>query len=152
MDALRAIPEIVIALVLIYILGGGPVPADDRHRASHRRRAGQAVLRSGRKCRSETGRGAGLGRRDLGASRCGSASCRRSRPNWLSYGLLRFEINMRASAILGFVGSGGIGYDLKVAMQWGRGSYDQVVAIFLMLFLTIVAVRPGLRAATATVW
>jgi phosphonate transport system permease protein len=27
MDALRAIPEIVIALVLIYILGGGPVPA-----------------------------------------------------------------------------------------------------------------------------
>ena len=27
MDALRAIPEIVIALILIYILGGGPVPA-----------------------------------------------------------------------------------------------------------------------------
>ncbi|MGL6209506.1 MAG: PhnE/PtxC family ABC transporter permease, partial [Paracoccaceae bacterium] len=27
MDALRAVPEIVIALVLIYILGGGPVPA-----------------------------------------------------------------------------------------------------------------------------
>ncbi len=27
MDALRAIPEIVIALVLIFILGGGPVPA-----------------------------------------------------------------------------------------------------------------------------
>jgi phosphonate transport system permease protein len=27
MDATRAIPEIVIALMLIYILGGGPVPA-----------------------------------------------------------------------------------------------------------------------------
>ncbi len=27
MDGLRAIPEIVIALVLIFILGGGPVPA-----------------------------------------------------------------------------------------------------------------------------
>ena len=26
MDALRAIPEIVIALVLIYVLGGGPIP------------------------------------------------------------------------------------------------------------------------------
>ena len=25
-------------------------------------------------------------------------------PNWLSYALLRFEINIRASAILGFVG------------------------------------------------
>lgn len=61
-------------------------------------------------------------------------------PNWLSYALLRFEINVRASAILGFVGSGGIGYDLKTAMQWGQGRYDQVVAIFLLLFATIVVI------------
>jgi phosphonate transport system permease protein len=61
-------------------------------------------------------------------------------PNWLSYALLRFEINLRASAILGFVGSGGIGYDLKLAMQWGGGKYDQVVAIFALLFLTIVVI------------
>ena len=59
-------------------------------------------------------------------------------PNWLSYALLRFEINIRASAILGFVGSGGIGYDLKLAMQWGGGKYDQVVAIFALLFCAIV--------------
>jgi phosphonate transport system permease protein len=61
-------------------------------------------------------------------------------PDWLSYVLQRFEVNVRASAILGFVGSGGIGYDLKIAMQWGGGKYDQVVAIFLMLFLTIVLI------------
>ncbi|MFN3497480.1 MAG: PhnE/PtxC family ABC transporter permease, partial [Pannonibacter indicus] len=61
-------------------------------------------------------------------------------PNWLSYALMRFEINVRASAILGFVGSGGIGYDLKIAMQWGQGRYDEVVAIFLMLFVTIVLI------------
>ena len=61
-------------------------------------------------------------------------------PNWLSYTLLRFEINVRASAILGFVGEGGIGHDLKLAMQWGQGRYDQVVAIFLLLFLTIFAI------------
>jgi phosphonate transport system permease protein len=59
-------------------------------------------------------------------------------PNWLSYTLLRFEINIRASAILGFVGSGGIGHDLRLAMQWGQGRYDQVVAIFILLFVTIV--------------
>lgn len=53
---------------------------------------------------------------------------------------MRFEINVRASAILGFVGQGGIGADLKVAMQWGQGKYDQVVAIFILLFLTIVAI------------
>ena len=61
-------------------------------------------------------------------------------PNWSSYALLRFEINVRASAILGFVGSGGIGYDLKLAMQWGGGKYDQVVAIFLLLFAAIVLI------------
>jgi phosphonate transport system permease protein len=61
-------------------------------------------------------------------------------PNWLSYALLRFEINVRASAILGFVGEGGIGADLRVAIGWGSGRYDQVVAIFLLLFLTIVLI------------
>ena len=59
-------------------------------------------------------------------------------PNYASYALLRFEINIRASAILGFVGSGGIGYDLKNTMSWGKGRYDEATAIFILLFLTIV--------------
>ena len=61
-------------------------------------------------------------------------------PNYLSYALLRFEINIRASAILGFVGAGGIGYDLKNSMSWGKGRYDEAAAIFILLFLTIVVV------------
>ena len=61
-------------------------------------------------------------------------------PNYLSYALLRFEINIRASAILGFVGAGGIGYDLRNTMSWGVGKYDEAAAIFILLFLTIVAV------------
>ena len=43
-------------------------------------------------------------------------------------------------SILGFVGQGGIGYDLKIAMQWGAGRYDKVVAIFILLFVTIVII------------
>ncbi len=61
-------------------------------------------------------------------------------PKYLSYALLRFEINIRASAILGFVGAGGIGYDLKNSMSWGKGRYDEAAAIFILLFLTIVVV------------
>ena len=61
-------------------------------------------------------------------------------PNYLSYALLRFEINIRASAILGFVGAGGIGYDLRNTMSWGQGKFDEAAAIFLLLFLTIVVV------------
>ena len=41
-------------------------------------------------------------------------------PNYLSYALLRFEINIRASAILGFVGAGGLG--LRAAQRDGLGT------------------------------
>ena len=59
-------------------------------------------------------------------------------PNYVSYTLLRFEINIRASAILGFVGAGGIGYELRNAMAWGPGRFDEAGAIFILLFATIV--------------
>ena len=59
-------------------------------------------------------------------------------PNFLSYTLLRFEINIRASAILGFVGAGGIGYELRNSMSWGPGRFDEAAAIFVLLFGTIV--------------
>lgn len=139
MDATRAIPEIVIALMLIYILGGGPVPAV----------AAIALHTAGAlgKLFSEVAENADLkpveGLTSVGASwgqRMWLGIIPQVAPNWLSYALMRFEINVRASAILGFVGSGGIGYDLKIAMQWGQGRYDEVVAIFLLLFVTIVAI------------
>ena len=136
MDGLRAIPEIVIALMLIYILGGGPVPAV----------IAISLHASGAlgKLFSEVAENADLkpveGLASVGATwgqRMWLGVIPQVAPNWLSYGLLRFEINVRASAILGFVGEGGIGYDLKIAMQWGQGRYDKVVAIFILLFLTI---------------
>ena len=137
MDGMRAMPEIVIALVLIYILGGGPVPAMIAI-AFHTAGALGKLF-------SEVAENADL-KPVEGLSSVGAGWLQRMwlgvipqvAPNWISYGLLRFEINIRASAILGFVGSGGIGYDLKLAMQWGQGRYDQVVAIFILLFATIV--------------
>ncbi len=138
-DVCRAVPEIVIALILIYVLGGGPVPAV----------IAIAIHTAGAmgKLFSEVAENADLkpveGLRSTGA-RWGQQMwlgvIPQVAPNWISYALLRFEINVRASAILGFVGEGGIGYDLKIAMQWGQGRYDEVVAIFLLLFVTIVAI------------
>jgi phosphonate transport system permease protein len=139
MDAFRAVPEIVIALVLIYILGGGPVPAV----------IAIALHTSGAlgKLFSEVAENADLkpveGLTSVGATwgqKMWLGIIPQVAPNWLSYALLRFEINVRASAILGFVGEGGIGHDLKLAMQWGQGRYDKVVAIFLLLFITIVII------------
>ncbi|SEO58083.1 phosphonate transport system permease protein [Salinihabitans flavidus] len=137
MDIMRAIPEIVIALILIFILGGGPVPAMIAI-ALH-------TVGALGKLFSEVNENASLkpveGLHSTGATwgqRMWLGVIPQVAPNYLSYALLRFEINIRASAILGFVGSGGIGYDLKNAFSWGQGRYDEVAAIFLLLFGAIV--------------
>jgi phosphonate transport system permease protein len=61
-------------------------------------------------------------------------------PNYLSYFMLRFEINVRASAILGFVGAGGIGAELRRTIGWGQGAGDETAALFLLLILTIFVI------------
>ncbi|SFE37747.1 phosphonate ABC transporter, permease protein PhnE [Roseivivax sediminis] len=137
MDLCRAIPEIVIALILIFVLGGGPVPAMIAI-AFH-------TIGALGKLFSEVNENADLkpveGLSSVGASwmqRMWLGVVPQVAPNWLSYALLRFEINVRASAILGFVGAGGIGYELKNTMSWGQGKFDEAAAIFILLFLTIV--------------
>ena len=137
MDIMRAVPEIVIALVLIFVLGGGPVPAMIAI-AFHTTGALGKLF-------SEVSENADLKPVDGLASVGANWSQRmllgvvpQVAPNFLSYALLRFEINIRASAILGFVGAGGIGYELKNAMSWGQGKFDEAAAIFLLLFGTIM--------------
>ena len=139
MDVMRALPEIVIALLLIFVLGGGPVPA----------MVAIALHTVGAlgKLFSEVNENADLkpveGLTSVGASwlqRMWLAVLPQVAPNYLSYALLRFEINVRASAILGFVGAGGIGSELRIAISWGTGRYDAAAAIFILLFLAIVTI------------
>jgi phosphonate transport system permease protein len=56
-------------------------------------------------------------------------------PNLASYTLLRYEINVRASSIVGFVGAGGIGQELFVAIR--KFYYTDVSAILLMIIVTV---------------
>jgi len=137
MDIMRAVPDIVIALVLIFVLGGGPVPAMIAI-AFHTAGALGKLF-------SEVNENADLkpveGLSSVGASwlqKMTLGVVPQVAPNYLSYALLRFEINIRASAILGFVGAGGIGYELKNAISWGMGQFDEAAAIFILLFATIV--------------
>jgi phosphonate transport system permease protein len=55
--------------------------------------------------------------------------------NFASYGLLRFEINVRGAAVMGFVGAGGIGQDLIEAVR--KFYYSDVSAILLLIILTV---------------
>jgi phosphonate transport system permease protein len=139
MDVMRALPEVVIALVLIFVLGGGPVPAMIAITFHTAGALGKLF--------SEVNENADLkpveGLTSVGASwlqRMWLGVMPQVAPNYLSYALLRFEINVRASAILGFVGAGGIGSELRIAISWGTGRYDAAAAIFILLFLTIVVI------------
>jgi phosphonate transport system permease protein len=56
-------------------------------------------------------------------------------PNVASYTLLRFEINVRASSVVGFVGAGGIGQELYTVIR--QFIYVDISALVLLLVLTV---------------
>ncbi|QRG07515.1 phosphonate ABC transporter, permease protein PhnE [Xanthobacter dioxanivorans] len=58
--------------------------------------------------------------------------------NFASYGLLRFEINVREASIMGFVGAGGIGQDLVEAIR--KFYYSDVSAILLLIIATVMII------------
>ncbi len=55
--------------------------------------------------------------------------------NFVSYTLLRFEINVRSTAVMGFVGAGGIGQDLIEAIR--KFYYSDVSAILVLIIVTV---------------
>jgi len=55
--------------------------------------------------------------------------------NFVSYALLRFEINVRSATVLGFVGAGGIGMDLIEAIR--KFYYSDVSAIIVLIIITV---------------
>lgn len=59
-------------------------------------------------------------------------------PDYLSYALLRLEINVRAASILGFVGAGGIGQELYTAVK--SFNHTDISAIALMLLATVITI------------
>lgn len=61
------------------------------------------------------------------------------RPTLISNIIYIFEINVRASVILGFVGAGGIGQLLSDAID--STNYDKVGAILIPLFIVVVALQ-----------
>jgi phosphonate transport system permease protein len=60
---------------------------------------------------------------------------------YASYALLRFEINVREASVMGFVGAGGIGQELVVAVR--KFYYSDVSAILLLIILTVFVIDIG---------
>ena len=60
---------------------------------------------------------------------------------YASYALLRFEINVREASVMGFVGAGGIGQELVVAIR--KFYYSDVSAILITIILTVFLIDIG---------
>ena len=62
-------------------------------------------------------------------------------PNIISYTLLRFEINVRASTIIGYVGAGGLGQEFRTAMSFQE--YTDLSALFVIVLVTVIIIDWG---------
>ncbi|MCY1708891.1 phosphonate ABC transporter, permease protein PhnE [Pannonibacter sp. SL95] len=137
MDICRAFPELVIALVLVLSLGPTPLAAVIAV-AFH-------TIGALAKLFSEVNENADMKPVD-GLKSVGATWGQQMRfgvlpqvlPNFLSYGLLRLEINVRASAILGFVGAGGLGAELKKVVDWNYAA--DISAIIVLLVAAVIGI------------
>lgn len=62
-------------------------------------------------------------------------------PNIISYTLLRFEINVRSSSIVGYVGAGGLGQEFRTALSFQE--YTDLSALFLIILVTVTLIDYG---------
>ena len=60
-------------------------------------------------------------------------------PNYVAYALYIFEINIRASVVLGLVGAGGIGRVLETQRSFFR--FDRVIAIVAVIFVMVFVIE-----------
>ncbi|HWP58489.1 MAG TPA: phosphonate ABC transporter, permease protein PhnE [Candidatus Acidoferrales bacterium] len=59
-------------------------------------------------------------------------------PNFISYTLYRWECAVRASAILGLVGAGGLGQQIEISMR--MFNFSEVLTLLAILFFMVAAV------------
>lgn len=133
----RGVPDILIALVLVFAVGIGPLAGVLAIIISATGALGKLF--------SEVVENATMKPVD-GITAVGGDWFQRMRygimpqvlPNFTSYTLWRFEINVRASAVVGFVGAGGIGAELNYVISFF--SDDRVTAVLLLVVLTVTAI------------
>ncbi|USX25061.1 phosphonate ABC transporter, permease protein PhnE [Oxalobacteraceae bacterium OTU3CINTB1] len=147
LNVLRSIPELVWASILLIAAGLGPF-AGTLALAAHT----AGVL--GRLFADSLENAAPLPEQSLrtnGASATGAflyATLPQTLPQMLSYTLYRWENNIRAAAILGVVGAGGLGQMLKYHLSLFQMQKAATVIIAMLLLVALVdAISFAMRRA-----
>ena len=137
LNLFRGIPELLWALIFVVAVGLGPFPgvlALAVHSAGVLGKLYSEILETVDQRLVESGRA-------TGASEFATVLFVRipaTLPVLLSYTLFRWECNMRAATLLGFVGAGGIGTQLTISMQ--LFAYDEVSTLVAAILLLVVMV------------
>jgi phosphonate transport system permease protein len=137
LELLRTIPDIVYALILVWALGVGPL-AGILAMALHTIGAlGKLFAEVNENASAKPIEGVrGVGGNWFAEMRYGVLP--QVLPNFMSYTMLRFEVNVRAASVIGFVGAGGIGQELQTVI--GLNYYTDVSALLLLIILTVVLI------------
>ncbi|MBM7066127.1 phosphonate ABC transporter, permease protein PhnE [Actibacterium sp. 188UL27-1] len=136
LDLFRSFPEIVIALIFLYLMGKSLLPAVIAITIHTTGALGKLFSEAIENIDTKPLEGL----QSVGGSwvsRIRFGVFPQVMPIFFSYAILRLEINVRASTILGFFGAGGIGQALSNVIQWRDGG--RVTAIFVLLVATIIA-------------
>lgn len=137
LEFFRGVPEIIFAILFVWVLGIGPLAgiiAMTLHTTGSLGKLFSEVHENSNNKPIEALKASGgnwLSEMQFGL-------LPQVLPNLISYVLLRFEINIRASTILGFVGAGGIGQELYLVINFNY--YEEVSAIILLIILTVVSI------------
>ncbi len=134
LDLLRSVPDLVYALILVWAFGVGPlagVAAITLHSAGALGKLFAEVVENADMRPFEAVRAAGGGV----AAAIRYAIVPQVAPNFLSYALLRFEINVRGASVIGFVGAGGIGQELYTVISFNY--YQEISAILVLIMITV---------------
>lgn len=137
LEALRTVPEIVTALILVWAFGIGALAgilAIALHTTGALGKLFAEAIEN-----AEAGPWDGvLSAGGTWAEACRFAILPQVLPNVLSYALLRFEINLRSASVIGFVGAGGIGEELYKVISFNY--YEEISAIVLLIILCVSAI------------
>jgi phosphonate transport system permease protein len=141
----RSVPDLIWALVFVIAVGLGPFAGMLAIMIDTIGFCGRFFAES----MEEVDRGPQEALESIGASRLGTVVCAvlpAAFPALINTALYSVEKATRASVVLGLVGAGGIGIELKVAMD--MFSYDQAATIILAVFALVFTVEQasaGLR-------
>jgi len=133
----RSIPELVWALVVVRAVGLGPFAGVLALGIAYGGMLGKVyseILEGANPQPLEALHSAGAGR--LGIVLYGLLP--QALPNLLSYTLYRWECAIRASALLGFVGAGGLGQQLELSMRMFQ--FNELLTLLGTLFLLVAGV------------